>query len=97
MNEHDAVSSVWSRYRQANQIALSEPAEPEDQENMSLEELEQAIAQAAAASGIPETGMPPRAVVHPVKRPPVSVWFYTVLVILFVALVTGMIWWGRNM
>lgn len=93
MNEHD-TSSVWDRYRKAKQEALAVPAE--EQEQLTLEELERSIAQIAAASGIPETGMPPRAVVHPAKRRQLSRWFYRSLLILFAALVAGLVWWGNR-
>ena len=96
MNENDAPS-VWSRYREAKRAALSAPDEPEEEQALTLEQLEQAIEQVAASSGIPETGMPPRSVVHPVKHHRLSLWFYSALLVLFSALVVGMIWWGRNM
>ena len=95
MNENDP-SSVWSRFREAKQRAFA-PEEPEEPENLTLEQLEEAIAQLAASSGIPETGMPPRAVVHPSKRSQLSRWFYRSLLILFAGLVAGMIWWGYKM
>ncbi|TJY44374.1 hypothetical protein E5161_03055 [Cohnella pontilimi] len=94
MNDQD-TSSVWSRYRDAKKHALSEAAENND-EPMTLEELEKAIAETAAASGIPETGMPPRAAVHPSKRVQLTRWFYRVLLVLFVGLVAGLVWWGRQ-
>lgn len=93
MNEHD-TSSVWSRYRKAKQEALAPPVEAA--EPLTLEELEQSIAQIAASSGIPETGMPPRAVVHPTKRRQLSRWFYRALLMLFAALVAGLVWWGNQ-
>ncbi len=97
MNENDtSSSSVWSRYRQAKQEALASP-DGNEAPDLTLEELERAIAELAASSGLSETGMPPRSTVHPVKRHAVSIWFYSTLLFLFAALVIGMIWWGREM
>lgn len=91
MKESDH-SSVWAKYREAKQNALGTDETPEPE--LTLEELEIAIREAAAASGIPETGLPPRAIVHPIKRAQLSRWFYLVLVLLFAGLVTGLVWWG---
>lgn len=96
-NEPSSSSSVWSRYRQAKQEALARTGGDDAEPDLTLEELELAIAELAASSGLPETGMPPRSTVHPVKRHPVSLWFYSALLFLFAALVVGMIWWGREM
>lgn len=96
IDNETSSSTVWSRYRQAKQEALAAPG-GEAEPDMTLEELERAIAELAASSGMPETGMPPRSTVHPAKRLPVSLWFYSTLLFLFAALVIGMIWWGREM
>ncbi|RKP57087.1 hypothetical protein D7Z26_03635 [Cohnella endophytica] len=93
MSEDLDSSSVWNHYVRAKQAAFG----PEESaETQSLEELEAAIAEAAASSGIPEIGMPPRSVVHPTKRSQLSKWFYLTLVVLFAGLVFGLIWWGRK-
>ncbi|TFE29960.1 hypothetical protein [Cohnella luojiensis] len=94
MKEDGDSSSVWSRYVAAKQTAFGPPKE--SGEPLTLEELEAAIAQTAASSGLPEIGLPPRAVVHPVKRSQVSRWFYLFLVVLFSSLVVGLVWWGRE-
>jgi hypothetical protein len=91
MKESNA-SSAWTKYIEAKQHALAEPEQTRPAST--LEELEAAIAQAAATSGIPETGMPPRSVVHPNKRAQLSRWFYLFLVLLFAGLVSGLVWWG---
>jgi hypothetical protein len=96
MNEND-TSSVWSRYRDAKKRALALQEEPEAELKLSLEQLEEAIAETAASSGIPEIGMPPRAVVHPSKRRQLSRWFYRILLVLFAGLAAGLVWWGREM
>ncbi len=85
--------SAWERYVSAKKAAFG--AE-NDEETLTLDQLEEAIAQAAASAGVPETGMPPRAEVHPVKRSQISKWFYLTLVVLFALLVAGLIWWGRQ-
>jgi hypothetical protein len=102
MSEHDTSSSVWSRYRHAKLHAL-EMETSEDETNSkpepgrSLEELEKAIAELAASSGIPETGMPPRSLIHPSQYRKMTHWFYRILVVLFASLVGGLIWWGNKM
>jgi ferric-dicitrate binding protein FerR (iron transport regulator) len=96
MSDQD-TSSVWSRYREAKFHALGEAEEKQEETEMSLEQLEKAIAELAAASGIPETGMPPRAAVHPSKRGQSARWFYRVLLVLFVGLVGGLVWWGSKL
>lgn len=89
------LQTAWDKYVAAKRHALAldeahtEPAEP-----MSIEELERAIAEAAAASGLPETGMPPRSVVHPAARKSFSKWFYRALLVLFSGLVAFLLWWG---
>jgi hypothetical protein len=93
MNEHDTLS-VWDRYRKAKQAALAAPEDKEKQ--LTLEELEQAIAEIAASRGIPETGMPPRAIVHPSRQSQLERWFYRILLILFFLLVAGLAWWGNQ-
>jgi hypothetical protein len=95
MKENDETSSVWEKYVAAKQTVFGD--DKEDDTPLTLEELELAIAEAAASSGIPEIGMPPRSVVHPVKRSQLSKWFYLVLVILFTALVVGLLWWGQKL
>jgi hypothetical protein len=94
MNENSEASSVWSKYIAAKKSAFGEAKESE--EPVTLEELEAAIAEAAASSGLPEIGMPPRSVVHPVKRSQLSRWFYLTLVVIFSGLVIGLVWWGRE-
>lgn len=86
-------SSIWNHYVKAKQAAFG--AE-EDETKQSLEELEAAIAEAAASSGIPEIGLPPRSGVHPTKRSQLSKWFYLTLVVLFAGLVFGLLWWGKR-
>ena len=97
-DEDRSPSSVWEQYRTAKKHALEPPRDDSANaaEAMTLEELEAAIAEAAAASGIPETGMPPRSVVHPAKRRQLSRWFYRALLVLFTALVAGLLWWGTE-
>jgi ferric-dicitrate binding protein FerR (iron transport regulator) len=92
----DDRSSVWTQYRQAKEQALAAEGEEEPDAKMSLEELEAAIAQAAASSGLPETGLPPRAAVHPSKQRQLSRWFYRALLFLFAVLTAGLVWWGRQ-
>lgn len=87
-------SAVWSKYVDAKRYAKGEPDGKEAP--MTLEELERAIAEAAAQSGLQETGMPPRSEVHPVKRSQISRWFYLTLVVLFAGLVVGLVLWGRE-
>jgi hypothetical protein len=94
MKEDNQPSSVWSKYVQAKQSAFG-PAK-EEEKLLTLEELELAIALSAATSGLPEIGMPPRSIVHPVRRSQLSRWFYLVLVLIFSALVIGLVWWGRE-
>ncbi|MFD2332173.1 hypothetical protein ACFSR7_23195 [Cohnella sp. GCM10020058] len=89
--------TAWDKYVEAKRHALSPDEKEEevaDQEPMSMEQLERAIAETAAASGLPETGMPPRAVVHPSARKSYSKWFYRLLLVLFSALVGFLLWWG---
>lgn len=95
MNDNDA-SSVWTRYREAKNHAFGAPETKNEELEMTLEELEASIAQIAATSGIPETGMPPRAVVHPSKQKQLSRWFYRFLLFLFAVLVIGLLWWGTE-
>lgn len=95
MNDNE-TSSVWSRYREAKEHALAKEEDKDGAEPLTLEQLEEAIAQAAASSGIPETGMPPRSVVHPSKQKQLSRWFYRILLLLFAALTAGLVWWGRR-
>lgn len=92
----DETSKVWSKYREAKKQALAQEREQEQEEKLSLEELEKAIAETAASSGIPETGMPPRSVVHPSQYKQLTQWFYRILLILFAGLVVGLVWWGRK-
>lgn len=95
MKEDDKPSLVWTKYREAKQNVLGLPKV--EQVTMTLEELEAAIAQTAASSGLPETGMPPRSIVHHVNRRQLSRWYYLSLVLIFSALVIGLIWWGREL
>jgi len=102
MTEHDTSSSVWARYRYAKQHALDMDEQKEqggagEDPARSLEELEKAIAELAASAGIPETGMPPRSLVHPSQYKALTQWFYRILVVLFAALVGGLLWWGNKM
>lgn len=97
MKEDDnESSSVWSKYVAAKQTALGLDRKNETTDPLTLEELEAAIAEAAASSGIPEIGMPPRSEVHPVKRSQLSKYFYLVLVLMFSSLIIGLIWWGSS-
>lgn len=84
-------SSVWTRYKEAKRraIAASQPEKPEGKPD-----LDEIIARAMAEAGLPETGMPPRSVIHPSQYARITKWFYRSLVVLFVALVAGLIWWG---
>ncbi len=94
MKEDQASSlTAWERYVSAKKAAFGEE---DSGEPLTLDQLEEAIAQAAASAGIPETGMPPRAEVHPVKRSQLSKWFYLTLVVLFALLTAGLFWWGRQ-
>ncbi|WP_080838602.1 hypothetical protein [Cohnella massiliensis] len=96
MKESDH-SSVWTRYKEAKRIALeTEEEKPENEEPRTLEELEAAIARTAELSGIPETGLPPRAGVHERASRGYSRWFYRALVVLFTGLVVFMFWMGRQ-
>ncbi|TVY04538.1 hypothetical protein [Cohnella terricola] len=88
-------SSIWEKYVEAKQAAFSDSTESE--EPLTIEELEAAIAETAASTGIPEIGMPPRSTVHPVKQRQLSKWFYLVLVFLFGSLIAALLWWGQNM
>lgn len=94
MKEREDGASVWEQYKEAKKHAAS-GNEPSG-EPMTIEELEAAIAAEAAQSGLSETGMPPRSVIHPNKRSQLSRWFYLTLVILFTLLVTGLFWWGSR-
>ncbi|MFC5403848.1 hypothetical protein [Cohnella soli] len=86
--------NAWDRYVKAKNAAFGRQADSETA--MSIEELEAAIAETAASSGIPETGMPPRSGVHEPNRLQLSKWFYLMLVVLFTTLVIGLFWWGRQ-
>jgi hypothetical protein len=90
----EPTSSVWEKYVEAKSHARSEEKSPS--EKLTIEELEAAIAAEAELSGISETGMPPRAAVHPSKRTQYSRWFYLTLVVLFIFLVSGLLWWGNS-
>jgi hypothetical protein len=94
MKEESEASAVWSKYVAAKKSAFGEAKE--SVEPLSLEQLEAAIAEAAASSGLPEIGMPPRSVVHPVKRSQLSRWFYLSLVVIFSSIVIVLVWWGRE-
>lgn len=87
-------SSVWGKYIEAKQHAFGAGQDVVDA--LTPEELDAEIARTAADSGIPETGMPPRSIVHESRRPPLSAWFYLTLVLLFAALVAGLLWWGST-
>ncbi len=89
--DRESSLTAWERYVSAKKAAFGAD---NANEPLSLEQLEEAIAQAAASAGIPETGMPPRAEVHPVKRSQLTKWFYLALVVLFALLVAGLFWWG---
>jgi hypothetical protein len=92
--KEESDSSVWRKYVAAKQNALG--VSKESEAPLTLEQLEEAIAQTAADSGLPEIGMPPRSIVHPVKRSQLSRWYYLILVVLFSGLVIGLVWWGRE-
>ncbi|MFD0670457.1 hypothetical protein [Cohnella sp. GCM10027633] len=94
MKEREEGSSVWEQFREAKKHAIS--GDERSGEATSIEELEAAIAEAAAQSGLSETGMPPRSAIHPNKRSQLSRWFYLTLVILFTLLVAGLFWWGSG-
>ncbi|WP_373229758.1 hypothetical protein [Cohnella sp.] len=94
MKEDEIPSLVWSKYLEAKHHVFGIPKE--EHAALSLEELEAAIAQTAASSGLPEIGMPPRSVVHPVRRRQLSRWYYLMLVFMFSGLVIGLVWWGRE-
>lgn len=93
MKEREGAS-VWEQYVEAKKHAVSEDDGP--RRPMTIEELEAAIAREAEQSGLSETGMPPRSVIHPAKRSQLSRWFYLTLVILFTLLVGGLLWWGSR-
>lgn len=95
MNERDGRASAWDIYVEAKKHASSSSNATEERE-LTLAELEAAIAEEAAQQGLSEIGMPPRAVVHPPKASQLSRWFYLTLVILFVLLVAGLFWWGQS-
>jgi ferric-dicitrate binding protein FerR (iron transport regulator) len=95
MNDQNG-SSVSSRFRDAKNHAMGDAEAKKKEIELTLEQLEEAIAQIAASSGIPETGMPPRSVVHPSKRGQLSRWFYRLLLVLFTGLAAGLVWWGRH-
>jgi hypothetical protein len=94
MKDDSEASSVWSKYVAAKKSAFGDTGESD--EPLTMEQLEAAIAQAAASSGLPEIGMPPRSDVHPVKRSQLSRWFYLSLVVIFSGMVIGLVWWGRH-
>jgi hypothetical protein len=95
MSEKDNKNfSVWSQFQDAKKSAFGQ--EEQIHEPRTIEELEAMIAETAASSGLPETGLPPRAVVHPSKGNQLTTWFYRSLVILFAALVFGLFYWGRK-
>ncbi len=93
MSDRDERPSVWQQYVEAKKYAAA-TSEPSDK--LTIDELEAAIAEEAARSGFSETGMPPRAVIHPAKRSQLSRWFYLTLVVLFTLLVAGLFWWGHK-
>ncbi|HEY8530445.1 MAG TPA: hypothetical protein VIL22_12270 [Paenibacillaceae bacterium] len=89
----ETSSAVWARYKEAKRFAAGQSG-PERPQEVSLDE---AIARALAAAGLPETGLPPRSLLHPSQYGRMIRWFYRLLVALFTALVAGLIWWGyRN-
>jgi len=94
MKEDSDSSSIWSKYVAAKKIAFGDDQDTDT--HLTLEELELAIAETAASSGLPEIGMPPRSAVHPVRRTQLSRWFYLALVVLFSGLVIGLVWWGKK-
>jgi hypothetical protein len=94
MKEESEFSSVWNKYVEAKKTVFG--TSKVEGEQLTLEQLEAAIAQTAATSGLPEMGIPPRSVVHPVKRSQLSRWFYLTLVVIFSSLVVGLVWWGRE-
>jgi len=95
MKEIRQSPNAWEKYVSAKKAAFGEAAATG--EPATLEELEEQIARFAADAGIPETGMPPRAEVHPTKRSQLSKWFYLTLVLLFAGLVAFLFWWGQNL
>lgn len=93
----DGHSSAWEKFVEAKRHAFEESEEERETDYpRTIEELEAAIAETAASSGIPETGMPPRSSVHPSAAHSLSRWFYRALVVLFVALVAYLLWWGNK-
>ncbi|QHW30216.1 hypothetical protein GZH47_04740 [Paenibacillus rhizovicinus] len=40
--------------------------------------------------------LPPRGRTHPSNRQQMSRWFYRILIVLFIALLIGLLWWGRQ-
>lgn len=96
-DEDDSHSStIWSKYVEAKQAVFGPVPDMENNNPLTIEELELAIAEVAASSGYPEIGMPPRSVVHPTKQHHLSRWFYLCLVVLFLGLIVGLVWWGRE-
>jgi hypothetical protein len=81
---------------QGSETAGDRPATapPPPEEPREKPDLDEAIARAIAAAGLPETGMPPRSVIHPSQYAKITKWFYRSLVALFAALVAGLLWWG---
>jgi hypothetical protein len=94
MKEDSDSSSIWNKYVAAKMTVFG--ISQEEVAVQTLEQLEAAIAQTAATSGFPEMGIPPRSVVHPVKRSQISRWFYLSLVVIFSSMVVGLVWWGRE-
>lgn len=94
MKEDSDSSSVWNKYVAAKQNVFGTSKEQEAR--LTLEQLEAAIVQTAATSGLPEMGIPPRSVVHPAKHSQMSRWFYLTLVVIFSSLIVGLVWWGRE-
>jgi len=89
----ETASAVWARYKEAKRFAAGKTGQERQQEVT----LDEAIARALAAAGLPETGLPPRSLLHPSQYGRLIRWFYRLLVALFAALVAGLIWWGyRN-
>jgi len=93
VRDEEASPTVWTRYKEAKRIASGQPG-PDRAREITLEE---AIDRALAAAGLPETGLPPRSLLHPSQYGRLTRWFYRFLVVLFTVLVAGLIWWGyRN-
>ncbi|QHT60506.1 hypothetical protein GXP70_11550 [Paenibacillus lycopersici] len=48
------------------------------------------------AGGEETVRLPPRRQTHPSNKQQMTRWFYRVLITLFIALLIGLLWWGRQ-